>query len=371
MGGMPDPIEDSTDRGGAPKYFKHVEDWLNDTNLATRRTRRSQARTKVGNFGTISPSNTLSAGMSSGGMQHFNDHWRAGSSGWWPKITAARVNAQMSAAFASALQPANEQLNIRIEWDCRYRDLNAVEYFWATVHPTPSEVWIKIVSPRAQRGMDPDTYPPLPNYGFNPTSDVAPGSIGPFTPLGDMEVANYDGTAGIDTSFDNDGGEIVRTEGFRESWSFFPLGEPVENGSQVLTGLSYTRDSWRPTGEEDMFEEQSLHSETGYLLWDAQNGHAYRVIALPRGVTLLAVATDVGAESTELKFEADAEANDPFRGGIVSNPILSGSVRTVRFASTMRIDVGGGAFDYEDIAEQVRDGEERVRHTDTNRVERI
>ena len=365
MGGMPDPIETSGSTGGAAKFFKNVEGWLNDP--VKRTVRRSDARTKVENFALINT--TAAGGMTTGGLTHFDLHWRGGSSGWWPRITRDRVNSQMRSAFLSALAPEKVPLNIRLRWDCRYRDLNAVEYFSATPVETSSEVWIEIVSPRAPEGTDPESG--RPNYGFNPTSDLPGGSIGPFTVLGDQQVANYDSTAGIDNSYDNVRGEMVTTDGFRESWSFFPIHEPVKNGTQVLTGLSYTRDSWRPVPDQtDTFEDETLHSETGYFLWDAQNGLAYRVIALPRGVTLLAVARDVNEESTELTFVAEADSNDPFFGGILSNPILFESARTVRFESTMRILDSGTSFAYDDKAEQRREGQE-VEHTDSNSLIRI
>jgi hypothetical protein len=376
MGGMPDPIETSSSTGGAAKFFKDVERWLNDSDPDTRRDHRNQARTRLQSFAGIST--TLTGGMTTGGVMHFNQHWRGGSSGWWPKITPARVNSQMSSAFRSALDTVltqgKEHLNIRLKWDCRYPDLNAVEYFWATAVETSSEVWIEIISPRApggpgERGIDPESG--RPNYGFNPISDLEEGSVGPFTVLGDQEVANYEGTAGSDTSYDNGLGDTVATDGFRESWSFFPIHEPVENGTQVLTGLSYTRDSWRPVSDQaGTFEDEPLHSETGYLLWDAQNGLAYRVIALPRGVTLLAVARDVDEESTELTFVAEADSTDPFVGGILSNPILSESVRTVSFISTMRIVDSGRSFTYDDSVEQRRSGQE-FEHTDSNSLIRI
>jgi hypothetical protein len=265
-------------------------------------------------------------------------------------------------------------LDIRLRWDCTYRDLNADEYFWATAVERGSEVWIEIISPRApggpgERGIDPESG--RPNYGFNPTSNLQEGSVGPFTVLGDQEVANYEGTEGRDTSYDNDLGDIVTTDGFRESWSFFPI-DPVENVTQELTGLSYTRDSWRrvPDQDEPTFEEKLLHSETGYLLWDAPNDLAYRVIALPRGVTLLAVARDVNRDPTVLTFDAVADSTDPFLGGILSNPILSQSVRTVGFRSIMRIVDGGRSFTYEETAEQRRT-EQGVTHTDSNTLIRI
>jgi hypothetical protein len=217
-------------------------------------------------------------------------------------------------------------------------------------------------------GIDPESG--LPNYGFS-MSDLEPGVIGPFTVLGHREVANYDGTNGTHAISINGAEPEVTTAGYRESWSLFPIPERVGNGSQELTGLSYTRDTWRPvSGQDGAFEDEALHRETGYLLWDAQNGHAYRVIALPRGVTLVAVAQEVSADSTELMFVADSD--DRLLGGIVSNPILTKSARTVRFESTMRIDDEGGSFNYEDTTDQARDEQgEIVRHVNTNTVNRI
>ena len=77
------------------------------------------------------------------------------------------------------------------------------------------------------------------------------------------------------------------------------------------------------------------------------------------------------AESTELTFEADADSDDPLLGGILSNPILSGSARTVRFTSTMRIAGDSSSFSYEDVAEQLREEKREVRHTDSNSLSRI
>jgi hypothetical protein len=321
----------------------------------------------LGSFAGINA--PAAGGMTTGGMAHFDRHWRGGSNGWWPRIPASRVNSQMGNALGGALNhlltPGKEHLNLRLKWDCTYRDLNADElHFWATWRETGTEVWVEITSPRAPGG--PDLESRLPNYGFKEFSDLEPGSIGPFTALGDAEVANYDGTRGVDVSFDPSRGEVVTTEGFRESWSLFPLREPVENGSQVLTGLSYTRDSWRPLAEDGgKFEDDLLHTETGYLLWDAGNRLAYRVIALSRGVTAVAVARDVDTESTALTFVAEEGSDDPLLGGIVSNPVLGKSARTVRFTSTMQVTDGGASFTYDDVAEQRREGQE-VRHTDSN-----
>ncbi len=376
MAGMPNPIETAADIGGAGQYFGQVETWLNDPDPVRRRNNRTGARGRVANnfAGVTAP--TLA---SNPGIHHFNKHWRhmggaAAGPGWWPNVTRARVNSQMSAAFASALAPANDQRDIHIMWDCREPDMNAGNpSFQATAYVLGNAVWIYARTPRAPGNVaDPATG--LTNFGFHANSNLSAESAGPFAPLGDSEVANYDGTAGFDSSFDHALEAVTETNGFRESWSFFPIDHPVVNGSQTLVGLSYTRDSWRRVGadEEDTFAEEPLHSETGYLLWDGEQGHAYRVAAMPRGVALLAVAREVRVDAAELRFEADTTSNDPLAGGILSNPFLAESARTVRFTSTMQIARDSSSFSYEDVAEQVREGrDEPVRHIDRNSLIRV
>jgi hypothetical protein len=216
-----------------------------------------------------------------------------------------------------------------------------------------------------------------PNYGFS-FSDLEAGSLGPFTVLGHSLVANYDGIQGRDTSFDNDRNAVATNDGFRESWSFFPLPEPVENGTQVLNGLSYTRDSWKrvldpdPDDELPVFEDKALHREMGYLLWDPDAQQGYRVIALPRGVTVLAVTREINVNDneTQLIFVAKAGSQDQQDGGITSNPILSGSANTTQFESSMVIANDGSSFSYEDKALQTR-GSVELEHVDTNTLERV
>jgi hypothetical protein len=124
--------------------------------------------------------------------------------------------------------------------------------------------------------------------------------------------------------------------------------------------------------ESPLFENDAMHRETGYLLWDTANNQAYRAIVLPRGVAVLAVATDitVNDDSTELAFIAVAGSSNPREGGISSNPILAGSANTIRFDSTMIIGSDGSSFSYTDTATQLQ-GDLEVAHTDKNTLKRI
>jgi len=373
---MPEPIETSSDIGGAGQFFKQVEGWLNDPDPVKRKANRAAARGRVANNFAGVGTTTLAGNQ---GINHFNKHWRhmgGGTSGrgWWPNVTAARVNSQMSGAFVVALAPANDTRDIRLRWDCRELNLNAGDSsFSATATPSGGAVWVDIRSPRAPGNvLDPATG--RKNYGYSASSDLPPAFAGPFTPLAALEVANYDGIAGADSSFDNALGSVTENNGFRESWSFFPIDDPVVNASQKLVGLTYTRDSWRRvgSGEDETFAEVPLHSETGYLLWDEEHSQAYRVIAMPRGVTVLAVAQGVLADATEVTFEADTISEDPFKGGILSNPLLAESARTVSFTSTMTIIDYGTAFSYKDTAQQQRaDTEGPISHTDENTLVRV
>ncbi len=155
MPGMPDPVETSTSRGGSARFFKQVEGWLNDPN--NKQANRSAARNAVaGNLAGVSTGGNLTGPTAptlahNPGINHFNKHWRGGSSGWWPNITRERISSEMARALAAALQPANLDRNIRLKWDCTNLNVNAGNSaFYTSVRLTqPGEVWIDITSPCA------------------------------------------------------------------------------------------------------------------------------------------------------------------------------------------------------------------------------
>src|SRR5689334_21144147 len=107
MPGMPDPVETSTSRGGSAQFFRQLEGWLNDAN--GRQANRAAARNAVAaNLAGVSTANNLTGPPAptlagNPGINHFNRHWRGGSSGWWPNITKERVSSEMARALDQAL----------------------------------------------------------------------------------------------------------------------------------------------------------------------------------------------------------------------------------------------------------------------------
>jgi hypothetical protein len=152
---MPDPVETSTSRGGSARYFKQVEGWLNDAN--NKQANRAAARhAVVGNLAGVSTASILTGPpaptlANNPGVNHFNRHWRGGSSGWWPNITRERVSSEMARALDAALDPKHLDRNIRLKWDCSNTNVNAGNSaFYTSVRLSqPGEVWIDITSPRA------------------------------------------------------------------------------------------------------------------------------------------------------------------------------------------------------------------------------
>jgi hypothetical protein len=152
---MPNPVETSASTGGSAQFFGQVEGWLNDP--VNRQTNRAQALGAVaGNLANVTTANNLIGPpgptlAGNPGVNHFNRHWRGGSSGWWPNISSARVSSQLGSALTTALQPTNLSRDVRFSWDCSNTDVNAGDSaFTVSVDLSQAgQVWINITSPRA------------------------------------------------------------------------------------------------------------------------------------------------------------------------------------------------------------------------------
>ena len=177
-------------------------------------------------------------------------------------------------------------------------------------------------------------------------------NLGPLAPL----VGIWGGDKGVDIAPSKDGSKETR---FRERMTFEPLG-PVVNGPQVLYGLRYATMAW------PLIQEQPFHEEVGYWLCDAERRQVMRCFVIPRGVVVNAGGT---AEPHAQQFRMAAEAGSAIYG-VLSNPFLEQTMKTVHYELEVTIHEGGQFSYVEDTQIQIPGRSELFHHTDQNTLTR-
>ena len=170
-------------------------------------------------------------------------------------------------------------------------------------------------------------------------------------------IGEWEGNQGLDISYHNAHGEVRETS-YREHITMDPFG-PIANGSQQLYGLDYRMTAWRQN------ENSPFHTEVGYWLWDAEDGHVIRCFLVPRGTALLAGGT-VAAGDTSFSLEANIGSETY---GILSNRYLAAKARTTKY--TCQVSVLDDAFSYESRTTYVHGVGGEIAHTDRNTLHRV
>jgi hypothetical protein len=135
--------------------------------------------------------------------------------------------------------------------------------------------------------------------------------------------------------------------------------EPIDaqtNGPQLFYGLRYHTHIVKP-GEVETF-----HDQVGYWLWEPAANAVTLTLGIPRGQVLLASGA---ADATSTDFELTATVGSETYG-ILSNPFLDQSFRTVsyRIHVTLNID---GTWSYEEEGQmQIPGNADLFHHTDRN-----
>lgn len=179
-------------------------------------------------------------------------------------------------------------------------------------------------------------------------------NLGPLAPL----AGTWEGDKGLDFAPSDTRGPA--TSPYRERITFTPFG-PVDNHEQRLWGLRTATIAYR-IGSADSF-----HEETGYFMWDAAAGQAFRAFMVPRGITVIAgglVAPDART------ITLSAELGSP-TFGICSAPFLDREFKTVRYDLTMTLEDDGTLSYAGDTQMQMPGRAELFHHTDKNRLTRI
>jgi hypothetical protein len=147
---------------------------------------------------------------------------------------------------------------------------------------------------------------------------------------------------------------------FVEHYELQPIDRQT-NGPQLFYGLRYHTHIVKP-GEVETF-----HDQVGYWLWEPAAETLTLTLGIPRGQGLLAMGP-AKADATE--FELKAELGSTVNG-IVSNPFLDQSFRTVAYSIHVTVH-GDGNWSYEEEGQlQIPGRSEIFRHTDRNTLRRI
>lgn len=178
-----------------------------------------------------------------------------------------------------------------------------------------------------------------------------------YGPLG-LLAGNWYGDKGMDVAPEPDGEEH---NPYYETLLFEPSGTVSNAESQTLAILRYHQVVRRVATDE------VFHNETGYWLWDAQQGLVSRTLTIPRGVCLVAggSAARENGEFVITVHAAKSDANWP----IVEAPFMRDNASTVSFDHTLRIspdtlryeeltvvDIYGKRFDHTDANTLTRKG---------------
>ncbi|MDR4494844.1 MAG: heme-binding beta-barrel domain-containing protein [Nitrospirales bacterium] len=176
--------------------------------------------------------------------------------------------------------------------------------------------------------------------------------LGPLASL----AGTWEGNQGIDIAPAKAGAHETH---FRERLKFEPIG-PVINGSQVLYGLRYFTMAW------PLIQEHPFHEEVGYWLWDAERKQVMRCFMVPRGVLVNAGGT---AEPNAKEFHLTADLGSSIYG-ILSNPHLDQTAKTVRYECTVTFHESWKFSYKEDTQLQIPDRPDVFHHTDQNTLAR-
>ena len=152
----------------------------------------------------------------------------------------------------------------------------------------------------------------------------------------------------------------IEHDSFFEHYESHPIDRQT-NGPQLFYGLRYHTHIVKP-GETETF-----HDQVGYWLWEPAAATVTLTLGIPRGQVLLA-SGPAAADATE--FELTATVGSEVYG-ILSNPFLQQSFRTVSYRIHVTLNADGTWSYEEEGLLQIPGNDELFRHIDRNTLTRI
>lgn len=189
---------------------------------------------------------------------------------------------------------------------------------------------------------------------MNESSTIEGIAYGPLASL----VGIWNGDKGMDIAPEPDGQE---NNPFYETITFEAIGDVTNAEKQHLAALRYHQVVSRKSNDE------VFHNETGYWMWDAEQGVIMQALTIPRGICLLAGGTfreSAQGEQIVLKVRA---AIDDADWGIAQSPFMQDNARTLEFDH--KITVRGDTLVYDETTVVDIYGT-RFDHTDENTLTR-
>jgi hypothetical protein len=194
-------------------------------------------------------------------------------------------------------------------------------------------------------------------------SDDTLANLGPLAPLAGI----WTSATGADVHPVGPGSDISgpvvdgdEHNDYVERYELQPI-DPQTNGPQLLYGLRYHTHIVKP-GEVETF-----HDQVGYWLWEPAAQTVLHSLAIPRGQVVLAAGT---AEPDAKDFEVSATLGSEV-DGILSNPFLDRSFKTVSFRIRVTVH-DDGTWSYEEhTSMRLPDRDSLVDHVDRNTLRRI
>lgn len=183
-------------------------------------------------------------------------------------------------------------------------------------------------------------------------------NYGPLTGL----IGVWHGDKGHDISPEPDGTE---NSPYYETITFAAAGDVTNAESQLLTALHYRQIVQRKSNDE------IFHDQTGYWIWDAEQGIVMHSLTIPRGVSVLAGGTFNGEnfnvennEDEKIVLEVSASLDNK-NWKIIQSPFMQKNASTTQFDQTLI--VGDGRLSYSQT--MVLDIYGRIfEHTDKNEL---
>ncbi|TGL93127.1 DUF1794 domain-containing protein [Leptospira barantonii] len=172
-----------------------------------------------------------------------------------------------------------------------------------------------------------------------------------YGPLAHL-IGRWEGDKGLDISPEKIGKEVKR---YYETVIYEPIGATTNAQAQILTGLYYRQ------LVSDKANEQVIHDQTGYWMWEAKTGIVFHAFTIPRGTSVVAGGTHTEA-GDPIHLEVNAKEGSP-DWGIIQPPFMTANAKALEFKNTLVIR-GDHLFYSQELKIQIYD--KIFSHTDEN-----